>query len=197
MLQQSLATPTWPLGFLAGRAASVLADPHAAEAASGDTEDGSSAWTAVASGVECRALVQGPEMAMAQVRLARNAVLAVHSHRGGQGGYVLNGSLLITTPTEQLSVSTGEVYMLAAGVPHQVRAVEKTLVIEVHTPGVAVAALDIADVVRGADPLDESVRQPRQTTAAFRSAATRTSRRSRVSRPSRSCQPLSQPGDAA
>ena len=144
MLHQSLANPTWPLSIFAGEATGIAAGAHPTEAASEETN-----WEPVATGVDCRALVEGPELTMAQVRFRRGATLAGHAHRGGQGGYVLQGKLLITLAAEQLTVAAGQGSYLPAGATHQIRAVEKSVVIEMHAPGAAVSTA-AATLVGGA-----------------------------------------------
>lgn len=97
------------------------------------------AWREAFPGVDFRALVGGPELTMTQSRFRRGAVARLHQHDAAQAGYVLDGRLRVSLPDEQLVVAAGECYLLPPGVPHQIRALEPTVVLDLFSPGRAAA----------------------------------------------------------
>jgi hypothetical protein len=133
-------------------------------------------------------------MVVAQVRFARGSALPIHRHRASQAGYVLEGRLLITLPDEQLTVTAGQCFMLPAGVPHQVRATAKSVVLDLYSPGADVASAEITAIVRGVDDLPED--RPSATARAFPTSPRRSTRRTRRPAPG-ACPTLARSGDAA
>ncbi len=92
-------------------------------------------WHEAFPGVEFRTLASGPEMMLTLLRIERGATVPVHHHRAAQAGYVLEGSLRLTTPDGQRTVPAGECYVVPPGVSHQVRALETTTVLDAFAPG--------------------------------------------------------------
>lgn len=92
-------------------------------------------WREAFPGVEFRPLAAGPEMMITLMRFRRGALASLHHHRSTQAGYVLEGRLRVTLPDEQLTVSAGECYLLPPDAPHQVRALDRALVLDFFAPG--------------------------------------------------------------
>lgn len=112
-------------------------------AARRDDEAEPTVWREVFPGVEFRPLAAGPEMTIALLRFRRGAVSELHRHASAQAGYVLQGRLRVTMLDQQLTVAAGECYLLPPDVPHQIRAVEPTHVLDFFAPGhVAGSELD-------------------------------------------------------
>jgi len=100
-----------------------------------EVEPDSAVWHSAFPGVEFRTLASGPEMMLTLLRISRGAAVPVHHHRAAQAGYVLEGSLRLTTSDEQRTVAGGDCYVVPPGVSHQVRAVEPTIVLDAFAPG--------------------------------------------------------------
>ena len=92
-------------------------------------------WHEAFPGVQFRTLASGPEMMLTLIRIERGAAVPVHYHSAAQAGYVLEGSLRLTTSEEQRTIPAGECYVVPPGVSHQVRAVEPTTVLDAFAPG--------------------------------------------------------------
>lgn len=94
-------------------------------------------WREAFSGVDFRLLAAGPEMMIMLMRFGKGAAAQLHHHRSAQAGYVLEGRLRVTVPGQQLLVSAGQCYLLPPGTPHQIRALERTFVLDFFAPGQA------------------------------------------------------------
>ncbi len=142
-------------------------------------------WREAFPGVEFRPLVGGPQMVMAQMRFRRGATVELHRHSSAQSGYVMEGKLRITLPDQQLTIAAGQCYLLPPNVPHQVRALERSFVLDVFAPG-EVPAAGAADEVlaavtagRTAGPVSQEAQPARagqrrsRTTAGARRASRR------------------------
>ena len=85
-------------------------------------------------GIELQNLVHGDETMMIQVRLERGSHLPRHSHPHEQTGYLLSGSLRFTIGDEVYMLGGGDTWCIPGGVPHEVDALEDTVVVEVFAP---------------------------------------------------------------
>lgn len=92
-------------------------------------------WREAFRGVEFRALAAGPDLMITLMRFRRGAVAQLHHHGSAQAGYVLEGKLRVTMPGRQLTVQAGECYVLPPSVPHQIRALDRCLVVDAFAPG--------------------------------------------------------------
>ncbi len=83
-----------------------------------------------------RKLISGDRTMVAQIFLARGAVVPLHSHENEQVTYILDGALRFTIGKEgkEVVVRTGEVLHIPSGVPHSAEALEDTLDLDVFSP---------------------------------------------------------------
>lgn len=84
-----------------------------------------------------RKLITGDQMMIAHVYLKKDAVVPQHSHHNEQLTYILSGALhfwIGADRAEEVVVRAGEVLHLPAHVPHEARALEDTLDVDVFTP---------------------------------------------------------------
>ena len=84
-----------------------------------------------------RKLVTGDQMMLAHVYLKKDAVVPLHSHHNEQLTYIISGALHFyigaNREREQI-VRAGEVLHLPGNVPHEARALEDTLDVDVFSP---------------------------------------------------------------
>ncbi len=84
-----------------------------------------------------RKLITGDGMMIAQVFLKKDALVPLHSHHNEQITYIISGALHFyigaNREREQI-VRAGEVLHLPSNVPHEARALEDTLDVDVFNP---------------------------------------------------------------
>lgn len=85
-------------------------------------------------GVTMRTLAHGERTLLAEVRLARGAVIPEHRHPQEQTGYLVAGRLEFAIAGECLIAEPGSSWSLAADLPHGASALEDSVVIEVFSP---------------------------------------------------------------
>ena len=84
-----------------------------------------------------RRLVTGERLMLAQVYLAKGAIVPQHFHDNEQWAYILEGKLrfwLGEDESEVLDVSAGELLYLPSNLPHRAEALEDTLDLDVFAP---------------------------------------------------------------
>jgi quercetin dioxygenase-like cupin family protein len=84
-----------------------------------------------------RRLINGDEMMIAQVYLAKGAIVPKHSHENEQLTYILEGCLrfwLGEDESEVVEVGAREVLHIPAHLPHKAEALEDTLDVDVFHP---------------------------------------------------------------
>lgn len=84
-----------------------------------------------------RRLVTGDRMMLAHVYLDKGAVVPQHSHENEQLTYILEGALhfwIGADKSEEVIVRAGEVLYIPSNVPHEARALEDTLDVDVFSP---------------------------------------------------------------
>jgi len=84
-----------------------------------------------------RRLITGDRMMLAHVYLKQGCVVPRHSHENEQFSYILEGALQFLVGAdgaEQIVVRAGEVLHLPGNVPHEARALEDTLDVDVFYP---------------------------------------------------------------
>jgi quercetin dioxygenase-like cupin family protein len=84
-----------------------------------------------------RRLINGDEMMIAQVYLAKGAIVPKHSHENEQLTYILEGRLrfwLGEGEAEVVEVGAREVLHIPAHLPHKAEALEDTLDVDVFHP---------------------------------------------------------------
>src|SRR5712691_1342105 len=84
-----------------------------------------------------RRLITGDQMMIAQVYLAKGAIVPKHSHENEQLTYILEGRLcfwLGEDESEVVEVGAREVLHIPAHLPHKAEALEDTLDVDVFHP---------------------------------------------------------------
>jgi quercetin dioxygenase-like cupin family protein len=84
-----------------------------------------------------RRLITGDRVMLAHVYLKKGCVVPRHSHENEQFTYILEGALQFfvgADGAEEVVVRAGEVLHLPGNVPHEARALEDTLDVDVFAP---------------------------------------------------------------
>jgi quercetin dioxygenase-like cupin family protein len=84
-----------------------------------------------------RRLITGDQMMLAHVYLKKDALVPQHSHHNEQLTYILEGALhffIGANREREVIVRAGEVLHLPANVPHEARALEDTLDVDIFSP---------------------------------------------------------------
>ena len=84
-----------------------------------------------------RTLITGDGMMIAQVFLKKDALVPLHSHHNEQITYIISGALhfyIGADRAQEVIVRAGEVLHLPSNVPHEARALEDTLDVDVFNP---------------------------------------------------------------
>lgn len=89
------------------------------------------------SGMLERRLITGDRMMLAHVYLKQGCLVPMHQHENEQLTYILEGRLEFTIGADRsrtLVVGPGEVLFIPSNVPHEARALEDTLDVDVFSP---------------------------------------------------------------
>ena len=81
-----------------------------------------------------RQMIHTERMTLARVLLTEGALVPRHEHENEQIATVLEGRLRFVVGDEERIVSAGESVPLAANVPHEVEALEDSVVLDVFAP---------------------------------------------------------------
>ena len=82
-----------------------------------------------------RQVIHTAQMTIAQVNLAKGAVVPMHSHPNQQVTMLKSGSLLFETDSgDRLVLNSGDVLVIPPGVPHRFEATEDSAATDVFTP---------------------------------------------------------------
>ena|SRR5262245_25746423 len=81
-----------------------------------------------------RRMLHTETMTVALINLAKGAVVPRHSHPNEQVVNVLEGRLRVVLDDGELEAVAGETLPLAADVPHEVEALEDSVVLDVFSP---------------------------------------------------------------
>ncbi|HZO50574.1 MAG TPA: cupin domain-containing protein [Gaiellaceae bacterium] len=81
-----------------------------------------------------RQVLHTDSMTLARITLAKGALVPTHAHENEQIATVLEGRLRFRVGDEELVVAAGESVPLASGVPHEVEALEDSVVLDVFAP---------------------------------------------------------------
>ena len=84
-----------------------------------------------------RKLITGADLMIAHVYLKKDAVVPQHSHHNEQITYILSGALhfwIGADRAREVIVREGEVLHIPSNVPHEARALEDTLDVDVFSP---------------------------------------------------------------
>ena len=81
-----------------------------------------------------RKIVAGEKAMVAQVFLAKGAVVPEHSHESEQITYILKGTLLFEIDGKEILVGQGQVLRIPSWKPHKATALEDTLDLDIFSP---------------------------------------------------------------
>lgn len=84
-----------------------------------------------------RRLITGTDMMIAHVYLKKDALVPQHSHHNEQITYILSGALHFRIGADrerEVIVREGEVLHIPSNVPHEARALEDTLDVDIFSP---------------------------------------------------------------
>lgn len=73
-------------------------------------------------------------MMICEIRMKKGAVIPSHAHLHEQCSTIASGRLQYTVGAETKEVQAGDSVMIGANVPHDIVALEDTLVIDAFTP---------------------------------------------------------------
>ncbi len=81
-----------------------------------------------------RKMISGEKAMVAQVFLAKGAVVPEHHHESEQITYILEGALKFELEGREVIVRQGEVLHIPSNVPHRAVALEDTLDLDIFSP---------------------------------------------------------------
>jgi quercetin dioxygenase-like cupin family protein len=81
-----------------------------------------------------RQFIVGTDMMIARVLLKKGAVVPMHQHLNEQISYILEGALFFTVGGKEVTVRAGEVLCIPPHVPHEARALEDTVDLDIFNP---------------------------------------------------------------
>jgi quercetin dioxygenase-like cupin family protein len=81
-----------------------------------------------------RQLIHTETMTVARITLRKGAHVPMHEHENEQITNVLEGRVRFVVAGEELEVVAGQTVPLAANVPHEIDALEDSLVLDVFSP---------------------------------------------------------------
>jgi quercetin dioxygenase-like cupin family protein len=81
-----------------------------------------------------RKVITGDKAMVAQVFIAKGAVVPEHHHESEQITYILTGALEFEIEGRQIVVSAGQVLRIPSNVPHRAVALEDTLDLDIFSP---------------------------------------------------------------
>src|SRR5438874_13777232 len=86
------------------------------------------------SDVISRRIISGEKAMVAQVFIAKGAVVPEHHHESEQITYILEGALKFELERREIVVGKGEVLRIPSNVPHRAVALEDTLDLDIFSP---------------------------------------------------------------
>jgi quercetin dioxygenase-like cupin family protein len=81
-----------------------------------------------------RKIITGEKAMVAQVFLAKGAIVPEHHHESEQITYILEGALKFEIEGKEIVVAKGEVLRIPSNVPHKAVALEDTLDLDIFSP---------------------------------------------------------------
>ena len=81
-----------------------------------------------------RKIISGEKAMVAQVFLAKGAVVPEHHHESEQITYILEGALQFQIDGKRIVVSAGQVLRIPSHMPHAAVALEDTLDLDIFSP---------------------------------------------------------------
>ena len=86
------------------------------------------------SAVITRRIISGDKAMVAQVFLAKGAVVPEHHHESEQITYIMEGALKFELEGREVVVAKGQVLRIPSNVPHRAVALEDTLDLDIFSP---------------------------------------------------------------
>jgi len=81
-----------------------------------------------------RKVISGERAMVAQVFIAKDAVVPTHHHESEQLTYILEGALKFEIEGREIVVRKGEVLLIPSNVPHRAVALEDTIDLDIFSP---------------------------------------------------------------
>jgi len=81
-----------------------------------------------------RKVITGDKAMLAQVFIAKGAVVPTHKHESEQLAYIIEGALKFELEGKEVVVRKGEVLLIPSNVPHSAVALEDTLDLDIFSP---------------------------------------------------------------
>ena len=81
-----------------------------------------------------RKVIHGEKVTLAQIYLAKDAVVPLHHHESEQLSCVLEGAVKFELEGTEVVVHQGDVLQIPANAPHAVRALEDSVALDVFSP---------------------------------------------------------------
>jgi quercetin dioxygenase-like cupin family protein len=85
-------------------------------------------------GVFRRTMTDGEKMMLCEVRLAKDAVVPMHTHPHEQTGYLASGRMVFEIGGEKRELASGDAWMIPGNVPHEVVALEDCVLVDIFSP---------------------------------------------------------------
>ena len=85
-------------------------------------------------GIIRKTLTYSDRFMVCEIHLAKGATLPPHHHVHEQSSNIISGSLLYEVDSESRLVGAGDSVLLLPNVPHAVKALEDTVVLDIFTP---------------------------------------------------------------
>lgn len=90
--------------------------------------------TQAGEGVERKVLGYSENMMICEIKMKKGAVIPSHAHPHEQCSTIVSGRVIYTVGAEKKEVQGGDSVMIPADVPHDIVALEDTLVIDGFAP---------------------------------------------------------------
>lgn len=85
-------------------------------------------------GIRRKTMLDGAHTQLVEFKLAKGAVIPVHSHPQEQTGYLVSGRMILTIAGGDHEMRRGDSWTIPGGVEHGVKVSEDSVAIEVFSP---------------------------------------------------------------
>ena len=85
-------------------------------------------------GIRRKTMLNGAHTQLVEFKLAKDAVIPVHSHPQEQTGYLVSGRMILTIAGGDHEMRPGDSWTIPGGVEHGVKVLEDSVTIEVFSP---------------------------------------------------------------
>jgi quercetin dioxygenase-like cupin family protein len=86
-------------------------------------------------GIRRKTMLDGAHTQLVEFKLAKGAMIPVHSHPQEQTGYLMSGRMILTIAGADHAMRAGDSWTIPGGVKHGVKVLEDSVAIEVFSPG--------------------------------------------------------------